>query len=164
MEKFKKILKDYLPYVVVIIVVLLIKKFVVSPIRVNGTSMDNTLKEGDIMILNNLEYRFNDIKRFDIVVVDQGKEYLIKRVIGLPGEEIEYKDNVLYINGVKVKDKYGSKTDDFKVKVKKGTYFVLGDNRKVSLDSRYFGAFKKNKIVGKTNFTVFPLNRFGKKK
>ena len=164
MEKFKKILKDYLPYVVVIIVVLLIKKFVVSPIRVNGTSMDNTLKEGDIMILNNLEYRFNDIKRFDIVVVDQGKEYLIKRVIGLPGEEIEYKDNVLYINGVKVKDKYGSKTDDFKVKVKKGTYFVLGDNRKVSLDSRYFGSFKKNKIVGKTNFTVFPLNRFGKKK
>ena len=161
----KKFLKEYVPYIIVIILVLLIKRFVVSPIKVNGDSMYSTLKDKDIMILNIIGYRFSDIKRFDIVVVDGKNEYLIKRVIGLPGEEIEYKSNKLYVNGKLVKDKYSKKTTkDFKTKVPKGSYFVMGDNRTNSLDSRYLGAFKKNKIMGKTNFTVFPFNRFGKKK
>lgn len=161
----KKFMKEYLPYIIVIILVLLIKRFVVSPIRVNGDSMYSTLKDKDIMILNIIGYRFSDIKRFDIVVVDGKDEYLIKRVIGLPGETIEYKDNKLYVNGKLVKDNYGKNpTKDFKTKIPKGSYFVMGDNRNNSLDSRYFGAFKKNKILGKTNFTVFPFNRFGKKK
>ena len=161
----KKFMKEYLPYIIVIILVLLIKRFIISPIKVNGDSMYSTLKDKDIMILNIIGYRFSDIKRFDIVVVDGEDEYLIKRVIGLPGETIEYKDNKLYVNGKLVKDKYGKKdTKDFKTKVPKGSYFVMGDNRDNSLDSRYFGAFKKNKVLGKTNFTVFPFNRFGKKK
>lgn len=161
----KKFFKEYVPYIIVIILVLLIKRFVVSPIKVNGDSMYNTLKDKDIMILNIIGYRFSDIKRFDIVVVDGKDEYLIKRVIGLPGEKIEYKNNKLYVNGKLIKDKYGkNSTKDFKTKIPKGHYFVMGDNRNNSLDSRYFGAFKKNKILGKTNFTVFPFNRFGKKK
>ena len=161
----KKFLKEYVPYIVIIILVLLFKRYVYSPIRVNGDSMYDTLKDKDIMILDIIGYRFSDIKRFDIVVVNGKKEYLIKRVIGLPGEEIEYKDNKLYVNGKLVKDKYGKKpTKDFKVKVPKGHYYVLGDNRTNSLDSRYFGSFKKKDILGKTNFTVFPFNRFGKKK
>ena len=165
MDKFKKILKEYLPYVIIIIVVLIIKSNVVAPIRVNGKSMYSTLKDGDIMILNIIGYRTSSLKRFDIVVVDNGKDYLIKRVIGLPGDEVEYKDNKLYINGKETKDKYGQgNTKDFKVKVKKNSYFVLGDNREDSLDSRYYGAFNKKKILGKTNFTVFPFNRFGNKK
>ena len=165
MDKFKKILKEYLPYVVILILVLVIKYNVVAPIRVNGRSMNNTLKDGDIMILNIIGYKTSNLKRFDIVVVDNGKDYLIKRVIGLPNEEVEYKDNKLYINGKLVKDKYGNgNTSDFKVKVKNNSYFVLGDNREDSLDSRYYGAFNKKKILGKTNFTVFPFNRFGNKK
>ena len=165
MDKMKSIIKEYGLYVITIILVLLVKKFVVSPIKVNGTSMMTTLHDGDIMILNIIGYRFDKINRFDIVVVDEGNEYLIKRVIGLPGEELEYKDNQLYINGKKVKDNYGSQvTEDFKVKVKKNSYFVLGDNRTNSLDSRYFGSFKKNKIMGKTSLIIFPFNRFGEKK
>ena len=161
----KKFLKEYVPYIVIIILVLLFKRFIMSPIKVNGDSMNTTLKDKDIMILNIIGYRFTDIKRFDIVVVDGEKEYLIKRVIGLPGEKIEYKNNKLYVNGKYVKDKYGKKiTNDFSVKVPKDSYFVLGDNRTNSLDSRYFGAFKKKEILGKTNFTIFPFNRFGKKK
>ena len=165
MDKIKSIIKEYGLYVITIILVLLVKKFVVSPIKVNGTSMMTTLHDGDIMILNIIGYRFDKINRFDIVVVDEGNEYLIKRVIGLPGEEIEYKDNQLYINGKKVKENYGSQvTEDFKVKVKKNSYFVLGDNRTNSLDSRHFGAFKKDRIIGKTSLIIFPFNRFGEKK
>ena len=127
--------------------------------------MNNTLKDGDIMILNIIGYKTSNIKRFDIVVVDNGKDYLIKRVIGLPNEEIEYKDNKLYINGKLVKDKYGNgNTKDFKVTVNNNSYYVLGDNREDSLDSRYYGSFNKKKILGKTNFTLFPFNRFGNKK
>lgn len=163
-DTIKKIIREYVPYILVIILVLLIKKFVITPIKVNGESMMTTLHDGDIMILNIIDYKFNDIKRFDIVVVDEGDEYIIKRIIGLPGEEVTYKDNKLYINGKRVKDNYGSDvTEDFSVKVADDSYFVLGDNRTNSLDSRYFGSFKKSSILGKTSLVLFPFNRFGNK-
>ena len=165
MDKLKKILKECIPYVIIIIVVVIIKMTIVSPIKVNGNSMKNTLKDGDIMILNMIGYKTSKVKRFDIVVLDNEKDYIIKRVIGLPGEIIEYHDNKLYVDGKLVKDKYGNgHTNDFSVEVPKDSYFVLGDNRGDSLDSRYFGSFNKKKILGKTNFTVFPFNRFGNKK
>ncbi|MBQ9019259.1 MAG: signal peptidase I [Bacilli bacterium] len=164
-EKMKSVIKEASSYIIIIAIVLVIKHFYVAPIKVNGSSMYNTLKDKDIMILNRFKYRHSDIKRYDIVVVDQGKEYLIKRIIGLPGDELEYKDNILYINGKKVDDKYAKgKTEDFKIKLKKDYYFVMGDNRQNSLDSRYFGPFNRNKIKGKTSFTVFPFSRFGNKK
>ena len=151
-------------YILIVIVILLIKKFIISPIRVNGASMNDTLNNGDIMIMNIIGYKFQDIKRFDIVIVDEGSELIIKRVIGLPGETVEYRDNNLYINGKKMNDKYGSnKTNDFSYKVPKGEYFVLGDNRGNSMDSRVFGSFSKRKILGKTKLTVFPFSRFGNK-
>ena len=164
-KKKKSTILEYLPYILTIILVLLIKRYVVSPIKVNGDSMNQTLKNGDIMILNIIDYRFHEIKRFDIVVVDIKKEYIIKRVIGLPGEKVEYKENQLYINDQLVEDPYGSHpTSDFSVTVPKNHYFVLGDNRTNSLDSRYFGAFPKNKILGKTSLILFPLDRMGIKK
>ena len=163
-NKFVSFLKEYVPYVLVIILVILIKRFVVTPIRVIGDSMYDTLHDGDIMILNIVGYRFSDIERFDIVVVDKGTEPLIKRVIGLPGETIEYKDNQLYVNGKKVKENYGSDvTEDFTVKIPKGSYFVMGDNRTNSMDSRYYGPFKKKDILGKTKLTIFPFGRIGNK-
>ena len=75
-----KIIKEILSYVVIILVVLLIRTYIGTPVRVNGTSMDTTLKNGEIMILNKIKYRFKDIKRFDIVVVNYNGEKLIKRV------------------------------------------------------------------------------------
>ena len=164
-NKLKKIIKEYLPYVIALIVILLIKRFIITPIRVNGTSMDTTLKDGDIMILNIIDYKLNGLNRFDIVVVNEGKELIIKRIIGLPGETIEYKDNQLYINGKKIKDSYGSrKTEDFSVTVPKGKYFVLGDNRTNSMDSRVFGPFSTEQILGKTKLVIFPFSRAGNKK
>ena len=157
--------KELLPYLITIIVVLLFKQFLFAPIKVNGDSMYSTLKDKDIMILDKINYRFNQIKRFDIVVVDADYELLIKRVIGLPGEKIEIKNNKLYINDKFVKQNFKYKeTEDFVYKIPKDDYFVMGDNRTNSLDSRYFGSFKRKKIIGKTNLTVFPFSRFGRKK
>ena len=164
-NKVLHFIKEIIPYIIVIILVLLFKKFLYAPIRVNGESMMKTLHDGDIMILNIIDYKLHGVKRFDIVVVDEGDELIIKRVIGLPGETVEYKDNKLYINGKKVNDKYASeKTEDFSVLVPKNEYFVLGDNRTNSLDSRAFGTFSSKKILGKTSMTLFPFNRWGNKK
>ena len=164
-KKGLKIIKEIIPYIIVIILVLLFKKFLYTPIRVNGESMMKTLHDGDIMILNIIDYKVHGVKRFDIVVVDEGDELIIKRVIGLPGDTVEYKNNKLYINGKKVNDKYASReTEDFSVLVPKNEYFVLGDNRTNSLDSRAFGTFSSKKIKGKTSMIVFPFSRWGKKK
>ena len=160
-------LKDILGYVIVIVVVLLIKHFIVTPIRVNQSSMNNTLYDKDIMILDKISYRFKDIKRFDIVVIKREKEYLIKRVIGLPGDMVEYKDNKLYINEKIVEENFLHKdTSDYKLDsvIPDNYYFVVGDNRSNSLDSRVFGLIKKDEILGKTSFVIFPFNHFGVKK
>jgi len=162
MDKVKKFFKENIGYILVIILVLLVKAYVVSPIRVNGDSMNNTLYDKDIMILDEISYRFSDIKRFDIVVVKTRGEYLIKRIIGLPGEKVSYKDNKLYINDKYIKEDFSHKeTNDFEVIVPKGKYYVLGDNRTNSTDSRIIGAIPKKNILGKTHLTVFPFSRFG---
>lgn len=164
-------LKELLPYIIIIFVVIFIKAFIVTPIKVNGESMMPTLHEKDIMLLNKTAYYFNDPKRFDIVVIDLPDEYIIKRVIGLPEEEIEYKDNKLYVNGKVIKENIKNlQTKDFNieslgsVKVPKDSYLVLGDNRNNSYDSRELGFIPKDKIIGKTSLTILPINRFGNKK
>ncbi len=157
-------IKEYVPYLVLLILVLLFKHFYYSPVYVNGDSMLKTLQDGDIMILDIVGYRHHDLERFDIVVVDIKKELIIKRVVGLPGENIEYKDNVLYVNGKEVEDNHGNGiTEDFSIVVPKDKYFVLGDNRGNSMDSRVFGPFSKKQIRGKTSLVIFPFGRFGTK-
>ena len=163
-DTIKKLCKEYIPYIVVIILVLLFKQFCFSPVKVNGDSMDNTLKDKEILLLNIIDYKLNDnIKRYDIVVVKTSNEYLIKRVIGLPGDIVRCVNNKLYINDKEIKEDYAvGKTSNFEVKVRDGEYFVLGDNREVSLDSRYFGSFEREDIIGKTTHILYPFNKFGK--
>ncbi len=159
-----KLLKSLIPYLVVIIVVVLIRSFIITPVRVNGSSMAPTLNGNEIMLLNKL----GSIDRYDIVVlkVESEKEELIKRVIGLPGEEVEIKDSKIYINDEVIEDihGYGNTYSIDKVKLGSDEYFVLGDNRAISLDSRVFGKIKKNEIKGTTNFIMYPFNKIGKVK
>lgn len=160
----KNYLKEFLPYFIIILVVVFIKLFVVSPIRVNGSSMNPTLNDKDIMLLDEISYRFSDIQRFDIVVVKEEDEYLIKRVIGLPGEVVEYKNDKLYIDGKYVKEDFKHKeTFDFSTTLGKDEYFIMGDNRTNSTDSRVFGPISRDKIMGKTSLTILPISRFGNK-
>lgn len=128
-----------------------------------------TLDDKDIMILNKIGYEVDGLERFDIVVVKYYDKYLIKRVIGLPGDNIKYKDNKLYINDEYVEEPFLNDdvvTWDFEMvgTVPEDSYFVMGDNRVVSMDSRDLGTFKKSRIIGKTNFTVYPFSNFGTKK
>ena len=156
-----KIIKELLPYVIIVIVVILIRTFIVTPVRVSGNSMHDTLINGDILLLKKYDKSYD---RYDIVVFDRNDEMLIKRVIGLPGETIEIKDNKIYINDEEIKDiETDLTTSDFdKIKIPVDSYFVLGDNRTVSNDSRYFGPVNKKYIRGTVSFTIFPFNHFGK--
>ena len=136
--------------------------------------MKDTLRDKDIMILDKVSYRFSDIKRFDIVVIKYENDYIIKRIIGLPGDKVECINSKLYINDKLQEEKYivpGTETTNFTVKsinntetIPKGYYLVLGDNREESKDSRAIGLIKKNMIEGKAKLTIFPFSRIGIKK
>lgn len=153
-------LKEIMGYVFIILVVILIRTFVFTIIKVNQVSMVDTLHDGDFMILKKFDKSFD---RFDIVVVDDNGDKIIKRIIGLPKEDIEYSENTLFINGEELEDKYGvGITKDFKDYCAADEYFVMGDNREVSKDSRIIGCVNKKQIMGTTDFIIFPFNRFGK--
>ena len=127
-----------------------------------------TLLDGDIMILDKIGYRINGLKRFDIVVIKYNNEKIIKRVIGLPGDYIEYKDNILYVNGKEIKEEYKRDiTKNFSLKdlgyekIPENKYLVLGDNRGISKDSRIIGLIDKEDIEGYTGIIVLPFKRIG---
>lgn len=160
-----KIIKELIPYLFIIFVVLVLRTFVITPIVVQGESMVPTLAGDEVMILKKYDTNY---ERFDIVVVDKSVEgdNLIKRVIGLPGETIRYTDGKLYINDKVVKDKYGfGITNDFReIKLGKDEYFVMGDNRAISLDSRVLGIIKHKEIEGTVGMIIYPFNKIGKVK
>ena len=124
--------------------------------------MHQTLQDKEFMILNKISLK-QGINRFDIVVVQENNKYIIKRVIGLPGESVMYKDNKLYINGKVIEDNYSkTTTNDFdNVVLGENEYFVMGDNRAVSSDSRIIGPVNIKNIKGKTNLIIFPFNKMG---
>lgn len=159
-EKIVKNIKELLPYIIILIVVLLVRTFIATPIKVNGNSMYKTLDGSEFMILNKLA----KIDRYDIVVVDTKSDELIKRVYGLPGEKISIENNSIYINDKKIEDiyAYGETSNYESITLGSDEYFILGDNRAVSLDSRTIGPVKKSQVKGTTNFILYPFNRFGK--
>ncbi|MDD2505355.1 MAG: signal peptidase I [Bacilli bacterium] len=159
----KDVFLDYLPYIIIILIIIIIRTFIATPIRVNGTSMETTLHNGETMILNKLGMKTSGINRWDIIVLETDSGHLIKRVIGMPGESIKYLDGILYIDNQEIEDNYSlTTTDDFEeVIIGQNEYFVMGDNRYLSQDSRVIGPVKKEDIKGKTNIILFPLDRFG---
>ncbi len=165
-KKVKKILKSVYPYIIVVIVVIIIRSFFVTPAIVDGNSMNPTLYNNNIILLNKLDYKLNEIKRFDVVVIKVKNEKLIKRVIGLPGEYVEYKDNNLYVDGFLIDEKFKhATTSDFKLetlgylKIPGDKYFVVGDNRNNSVDSRVIGLIDKSDILGSVSYKIIPVGK-----
>ena len=161
-----KLLKEIWSYFAIIILVLIFRTFIISPVSVDGDSMYSTLKDKEMLLLKKYDKSFD---RFDIVVFQHGSSKIIKRIIGLPGEYVEYKNNELYIDGEIIEDvKLLTDTPDFKLEelnlsiIPEDMYFVLGDNRTNSLDSRTIGLIEKEDILGTVDFRVFPFKRFGK--
>lgn len=164
----KEFIKDTFGYVVVIVVVLLINLYIIAFQQIIGPSMQNNLETGNIVIVNKIIYKFIEPRRCDVISFENEDKMLVKRVIGLPGDHIEYKDNYLYINGTKYEEPYLSDvvTKDFKLEdlpgnysvIPEDMYLVLGDNRVDSMDSRDFGLINKSSIKGKVSIRIWPIS------
>ena len=162
-DKLLRVLKEIYPYVLIILVVVLIRTFIITPVNVDGPSMDTTLHNGDILLLKKFDKSFD---RFDVVVfIKRGKteERLIKRIIALPGEKVKCVSGFIYVNNEEIEDIYAhGDTADFQEYILgDDEYFLVGDNREVSYDSRYFGPIKRSDILGVADFRIFPFNKFG---
>ena len=165
----KEFLKDSFKLILFIIVLLFIMVYVFSITQVVGDSMSPTLVDEEVLFLNKAQYRFFDVKRGDIISLEYADtKYLIKRVIGLPGEKVEIKDNKVYINDELLEEEYLQNElvyDDFTLQeigyetIPENMYFVLGDNRENSMDSREIGLVSQEQIQGKVFMRFWPLNK-----
>ncbi len=167
----KEILSMILYVVVVFFIALFIIKFIGQRTTVSGSSMENTLSDGDNIIIDKVTYRFSEPKRFDIVVFPYQYDedtYYIKRIIGLPGETVQIMaTGDIYINGEMLIEDYGREIIENAGSVYEpktlgpDEYFVLGDNRNNSSDSRFenVGMIHKSKIIGRAWVRIYPFNK-----
>src|SRR5712664_3006717 len=148
---------------------LVIIVFLYQPVKVEGTSMAPLLSDQERIFINKFVYRFEDIHRGDVVVfwypLDRSKSF-IKRVIGLPGETVDIRHGLLYVNGQLIPEpyvppQYTDVTDFGPVRVPKDSYFVMGDHRISSNDSRVFGPVASQFIYGRAVFAYWPVDHFG---
>ena len=153
----------------------LVITFVGQRTEVEGASMENTLHNGDNLIVDKLSYRFHDPERFDIIVFPfqfQDNTYYIKRIIGMPGETVQIMDDgSIYINGEKLEENYGMEVIKPEtigraaepIELVDDEYFVMGDNRNNSSDSRtdMVGNITRENIIGKAWLRIWPVSDFG---
>ena len=164
------------------VLVIGVRYFLVTPIAVQGASMMPTLEDGEMLVVDKITPKITDFDRFDVIVFKATEEEnYVKRIIGLPGDTVQYIDDVLYINGEKYDEPYlddykaalmdtGTLTEDFALEeylqqtvVPEGHLFVLGDNRRKSVDSRLpeVGFIPVNTVIGEARFVYWPLSEVG---
>ncbi len=152
--------------VIAVILATVIRVFLFQFFVIPTGSMEPTLTEGDMIVVNKIVFRFAKPQRGDVTVfkypVDP-KRVFVKRLIGLPGEVVQIKESTLYINGRVVEQPYlpkGLRYQDFgPVRVSNGSYFMMGDNRNNSQDSRFWGTLPRENIIGKAIFIYWPISR-----
>lgn len=148
-------------------IAMLVQAFIVKPFTIHQVSMQPTLVEGDRILLNRMSYHFRDPERGDVVVfhspMTQGED-LVKRVIGVPGDQVAVRDGSLYVNGVLQEEPYVLENeildDDQEVLVPPDKVFVMGDNRNNSGDSRFFGSIDIDSIIGCAFCVYWPIGHW----
>ena len=174
-KSFVRQLSETIIYFAVILVcVLLIQRFIIQPVEVNGSSMESTLSDDDHLLLEKITYLYSNPERFDVIVFHP-YEYddelcYIKRIIGLPGETVQIVGNIIYINGVPLSENFGRENviqdagiASSPITLGEGEYFVLGDNRNNSKDSRNesVGVVTSDSILGRAWCRIWPFSDFG---
>lgn len=172
----KSIIRELLGWLVFIFIVIaasyLVITFVGQRTQVSGSSMEPTLSDGDQLIVDKISYRFQDPQRYDIIVFPYRYEkntYYIKRIIGLPGETVQIIDGIVYINGQQLGEHYGNAVmenpgiAEDPITLGSDEYFVLGDNRNNSQDSRAanVGVIHRNELLGKAWVRIWPFDTAG---
>ena len=167
LKNIVKGLIDSIKVIVFVGIIAFLLLFVISFQNVSNDYMEPNLSNNDVVLIEKVSYYFNDIKRKDIVsIYYKDPKHFIARVIGLPGEKIEYKGHKLYVNDEYVDEFFLSKdvTEDFLYeKIPDDKYLVMSDNRTYSFDSRNedVGLISKSDIVGKVFFRFWPINKLG---
>jgi signal peptidase I len=179
LRDIKEFFRDFIGYIITFAIIIVIFTFIVAFHPIAGNSMVPTLEEGNIVVVNKFYKHLFDLKRNQIVIVKKDSKTYIKRGIGLPGENIYFKNNTLYINDKGFKEEFLANdvtTYDYKLtdycgeelckdgKIPKDYYFVLGDNRNDSKDSRSvsFGLVHKDEIEGLVIFKMWPIKDVGR--
>lgn len=158
-------------FAVAIAAALFIVTFIGQRVQVDGRSMEPTLQDRDNLICDKVSYRFSDPERYDIVIIypdgEKDKRW-IKRIIGLPGEEVRIDESgTIYINGEPLEESYGKEVIEdpgmaiAPIQLGEDEYWVMGDNRNHSSDSRVIGPVPKSRILGKAFVRIFPFNKIG---
>ena len=164
MEKKKDGIGSFLKTILIGLVAALLVVQLIQPTIVVGESMENTYHDGDYLLIDKLSYRLHEPEYGDIIIFDTGDRYLIKRVIGKPGDTISIENGAVSRNGSKLSEPY-TKTatePEMEVKVEEDSYFCMGDNRGDSLDSRFeeIGQIDRDEIVGRVMVKLFSLPRY----
>ena len=169
-DKVKDIIGMVVYFLIVVAVMVFVVKFIGQRTVVIGDSMQTTLSDGDNLITDKITYRFKDPKRFDIVVFpfkENTSKLLIKRIIGMPGETVQIKNGKVYINGYELQENYGSAVMNDAglasepILLGEDEYFVLGDNRNNSQDSRFssVGNVSRSDLIGRAWVRLWPLDK-----
>ena len=163
MKRIIDLIKKEKKFLLLVMIIILFKIFIFNFILVKGDSMNPKYKNNDFMFLNKIIYSFKPIRRGEVIVLKYRNNDLIKRVIGLPNDKIKVENGKLYINNKEVKENYiNSYTASYdfdEITLKDNEYFVMGDNRYNSYDSRNFGTITKNNIIGRVEFKIFPFDK-----
>lgn len=172
-KKIRGYVLEVLVYAVLFVLcALVIPNYVMQRAKVSGSSMENTLFDGDNVLVDKISYQFHNPERYDVVVFypfEGEKEHYVKRVIGLPGETIQIIGSDIYIDGAKINESYGKDPITYAgiaaepITLGENEFFLMGDNREESYDCRYadIGPVHKSAIDGKAVLRIWPLKSFG---